>query len=309
MLDLRKIKSPILFHGDEKTAYRDPAIFFHEDMFYLYYSLVEIEDAGIHSYTALSTSTDLLSWGNPKKLTPKDQRLNFSSPGNVVRFNDEWILCLQTYPRPDYTVDQIPRYGDETSRIFLMRSRNLENWSEPELMRVKGDVPADAMGRMIDPYLLEDKDEAGLWWCFYKQAGVSMSYSRDLETWTYYGRADSGENVCVIVEDNNYIMFHSPHNGIGVKKSTNLSQWHDSGTLITLGQENWSWAKGRLTAGAVINLKHVEGIEKYLMVFHGSGPETEKLHFDTHASLGIAWSHDLKTWSWPGKERNVPQDI
>lgn len=36
------------------------------------------------------------------------------------------------------------------------------------------------MGRMLDPYLFADKDEPGKYWCFYKQNGVSCSYSRDL---------------------------------------------------------------------------------------------------------------------------------
>lgn len=96
-------------------------------------------------------------------------------------------------------------------------------------------------------------------------------------------------------------MFHSPRNGVGIKRSADLAQWRDWGGLITLGQDDWHWAKGRLTAGAVINLKQVRGIEKYLMFFHGSGPESESVHFDNHASLGIAWSDDLMHWSWPGR--------
>ena len=44
-------------------------------------------------------------------LLQRDQSLDYCSPGNVVRFKDEWILCLQSYPRPDYTADQKPRYG------------------------------------------------------------------------------------------------------------------------------------------------------------------------------------------------------
>ena len=71
------------------------------------------------------------------------------------------------------------------SRIFLMRSDDLVHWDDPELLRVKGDaVPREEMERMIDPYLLEDKDEPGKFWCFYKQAGVSLSWSRDLVHWS-----------------------------------------------------------------------------------------------------------------------------
>ena len=106
-----------------------------------------------------------------------DKRLNYSSPGNVIRYEDRWVMCLQTYPVPDGG-----RIGDETARIFTMRSDDLVSWDEPELIAVKGPaVTRKDMGRMIDPYLIEDKDEPGTWWCFYKQNGASMSWSTDLE--------------------------------------------------------------------------------------------------------------------------------
>jgi hypothetical protein len=299
---LERLESPILFKGDENTAYRDPAVLYHEDTFYLYFTLVEIEpDDRIYSYTAWSKSADLQHWTDPVKFTPRDQRLNYCSPGNVIRYGDEWILCLQTYPRPDYSRDQQPRYGDQTARIFVMRSSDLVTWGDPELLRVKGDeVPVEAMGRMIDPYLLEDKDTPGKWWCFYKQRGVSMSWSYDLVHWNFSGYTRSGENVCVLIENNEYVLFHSPHNGIGIKRSENLDQWTDWKGIITLGQDQWAWAKGRITAGAVIEMKGSETGARYLMFFHGSGPLTEKEgHFDRNASIGIAWSDDLIHWKWP----------
>lgn len=299
---LKALNSPILFHGDETTAYRDPAVLCHNQVFYLFFTVVEIEgDGKVFSYTATSRSSDLQNWSKPEKITPRDQSLNYSSPGNVIRFNDEWILCLQTYPRPDHYITQPVRYGNQDARIFLMRSRDLIHWSEPEIMMVKGsDVPVDQMGRMIDPYLLEDKDEKGRYWCFYKQKGVSLSWSYDLKDWTFHSFADAGENVCVLTENDEYILFHSPPNGIGILKSPNLKDWKPWGELITQGQKDWLWARGRITAGTVVNLKHVSGIEHYLMFFHGSGPlkETEG-DFDKNASIGIAWSKDLIHWQWP----------
>lgn len=303
MIDLSSLTSPVLLAGNDATAFRDPAVLFHNDTFHLYYTLVEVEaDQYVYSYTAVSTSTDLVQWTAPEKITPRDQKLNYCSPGNVIRYGGEWILCLQTYPRPGYTIDQAPRFGDATARVFIMRSTDLEAWSEPELLRVKGpDVRVEDMGRMIDPYLLEDKDEPGKWWCFYKQQGVGMSWSRDLRNWTCHGHENSGENVCVLVENDEYVLFHSPANGIGIKRSGDLIRWRDWGELITLGQAEWPWAQGRLTAGAVIDLRHVPGVGQYLMFFHGSRKGGEQKYFDAHASLGIAWSEDLVNWSWPGK--------
>jgi sucrose-6-phosphate hydrolase SacC (GH32 family) len=300
-----KLKSPLIFKGDSVTAYRDPAILYHNRIFHLFFTLVEVEgDGKVFSYTARSSSKDLLKWSLPVKLTPRDQTLNFCSPGNIIRVRDEWILCLQTYPRPGQMITQPVRYGDQSARIFIMRSNDLENWSEPEILMVKGnDVPVPEMGRMIDPYLLEDKDEKGRYWCFYKQRGVSMSYSYDLKNWTFHGFTDAGENVTVLIENDEYLMFHSPSNGIGMKRSSDLKEWTDTGELITLGQEEWAWARGRITAGTVVNLRDEKRIARYLMFFHGSGPLKESQgDFDRNASIGIAWSRDLAEWEWPGEK-------
>ncbi len=79
-----------------------------------------------------------------------------------------------------------------------------------------------------------------------------------------------------------------------------MHQWKDWGKLIILGQNQWPWAKGRITAGAVINLKKYKNFGRYVMFFHGSGPLTEEQgDFDKNASIGIAWSNDLLQWNWP----------
>ncbi|MEO5996645.1 MAG: sialidase family protein [Chitinophagaceae bacterium] len=155
---LSVLKSPIIFIGDERTAYRDPAVLYFKERIYLFFTLCKIDsDNKIYSYTAMSSTKDLKTWTTIKILTPRDQSLNFSSPGNIIRYKDEWILCLQTYPRPDYTVSQMPRFGTKDARLYLMRSKDLEHWSKPELIKVKGpETSVSEMGRMIDPYLLED---------------------------------------------------------------------------------------------------------------------------------------------------------
>lgn len=300
---LTALKSTIVFKGDDKTAYRDPAVLYHDNKLYLFFTLIRTEAGKVYSYTAMSHSSDLKNWSPVKIITPRDQSLDFCSPGNVVRYHNEWMICLQTYPRPDYTVAQMPRFGTGDARLYLMRSKDLENWSTPEMMKVKGpEVSFAKMGRMIDPYLLEDKNEKGKWWCFYKQNGVSMSYSYDLKKWTFFGYTESGENTCVLYENKEYILFHSPKNGIAIKRSSDLKNWKDWGKLITLGQDHWDWAKGRITAGAVLDLRGNKKFGKYIMFFHGSGPLTEeKGDFDKNASLGIAWSDNLLTWDWPGK--------
>jgi hypothetical protein len=219
VLRLGDIPSPVLLQGNSRIAYRDPAALYHEGVFRLFFTLTETEpDGRIYMYTATSESRDLLSWSEPRKLTPRDRSLNYSSPGNVIRYQDRWVMCLQTYPRPNGE-----KYGNQSSIIWKMESEDLVQWTAPELMLLKGsEVPMEQVGRMIDPYLIEDKDESGKWWCFYKQNGVSLSYSYDLEKWTYYGHERAGENVCILNERNEYVMFHSPENGIGIMRSGDL---------------------------------------------------------------------------------------
>merc|ERR1712060_672407 len=147
------------------------------------------------------------------------------------------------------------------------------------------------MGRMIDAYLLEDKDDVGKYWAFFKQNGASRAWSRDLQTWKYSGHTPAGENVCVIVNGTDYLMFHSPSNGVGMKRSRDLANWEDLPTL-TLGQADWPWAQGRLTAAFVLDLRQDPRFLKAFMFFHGSAyPESDpRGGFDTFASLGLAWS-------------------
>jgi hypothetical protein len=95
-------------------------------------------------------------------------------------------------------------------------------------------------------------------------------------------------------------MFHSPRNGIGVKESTDLVTWSDRGSPITLGQADWPWAQGRLTAGFVLDLRREPGVSKSLLFFHGSTKEGLRQHrAHGHASLAIALSDDLSDWTWP----------
>ena len=292
-----RIPDPVFLRGDQRIAYRDPAVLYHDGLFHAWFSLVDREpDGRCYWFTAHSQSRDLVRWSAPEPITPRDQRLNYSSPGNVIRHDGRWHLCLQTYPTPDGEVT-----GTQDARVFLMSGDDLAHWDAPRLLRVKGpDVPPGEMGRMIDPYLVEDKDDAGKWWCFYKQRGASMSYSRDLETWAYFGRVEAGENVCVLVEDDEYVLIHAPRNGVGLKRSKDLINWTDHG-VITLGQDGWPWAAGRLTAAYVLDLRHEPRVGRYLMFFHGCvSREIDPWHTHGHGSLAMAWSDDLVNWTWPG---------
>jgi hypothetical protein len=297
-VSLGALDSPVLFRGDATTAYRDPAAVYVDGWFHLFFTLVKVEgDGKPYSFVAWSKSRDLLSWSPPQVFTPRDRRLNYGSPGSLVRVGGEWLLCLQTYPRPNGE-----RYGNADSRLWTMRSRDLEAWGEPELMRVKGPgVPQERMGRMIDPCLVEDAADPGAWWCFYK---TGAARSRDLRTWTPEPQRPPGENPCVIRDGAEYVMAYAPANGVGLRRSADLRVWREEGVL-TLGQQAWPWARGRLTGGFLLDLRRDPAVGKVLLFFHGSDfPEEDpRGGFDTFASVGVAWSDDLKTWRWPQREK------
>tara|TARA_R110002050_G_scaffold171113_2_gene303141 strand:+ start:76507 stop:77514 length:1008 start_codon:yes stop_codon:yes gene_type:complete len=294
---LTNLDSPILIEGDDHKAFRDPLIIFEDEKFWLFYSVATNETDSIIQgkafwQTAYSTSQDLKNWSAPKFITPKDLSLNYASPGSINKVGDEWVLALQTYPTPNGE-----KFGNKDSRLWTMRSTDLKNWSSPELMMFMGEnVPQEDMPRMIDPCIIQDKNEDGKWWCFSKiNSSVNMSWSKDLDIWNYEGFVEGGENACVIVQDDKYILFHSPENGIGIKQSSDLRDWQDI-THLTLGQNNWPWSQGRITAGYVLDARNIPNVGTYIMVFHG---EKDKDSFTVNCNIGIAWSDDLKTWHWP----------
>jgi hypothetical protein len=297
-VDLAALSSPVLLRGTETSAYRDPAVAFDRGIFHLFYTYVRSdgEQRNVRMAIGVSLSSDLKTWTAARVLTPLDPRLNFSRPGSVFRYGGGWCMCVSSYPRPNGET-----YGNKDARIWLMRSPDLERWSEPELLRVKGpDVAPAAMGRMIDAYIFQDKDDPKTWWCLFKQDGkVHRSRSSDLVHWTYVGKIAEGENACVIVKDGSYYLFSAPKNGIAVARSRDGQRWEPL-SLLTLGQSQWPWAQGRITAGFVLDLHDDPRVGKYLMFFHGTGPEPEPTVFDTRACIGLAWSDDLVTWRWPG---------
>ena len=286
------LPSSLLIRGDERIAYRDPAVILRDGVFHIYMTVVETEaDGSVYMYVGHTATSDLRSFTPVRKLTVRDRRYNFSSPGNIVFHDGRYKMCLQTYCR-----ENGEKYGNDRCRVYLMESDDLVEWGEPYLMAVKGDIPIEDMGRMIDPYLIFNEAD-GLWNCFYKQNGISRSLSPDLRRFTYAGYMDGGENVSILQTAEGYYMFHSPDNGIGVKFSTDLTHWEDRGEPLVFGQAEWIWARGRLTAGTVVEVAEGES-PLYLMFFHGTGPQDESVCFDTNAGIGLAWSRDLVHWNW-----------
>jgi len=306
VIDWSAIPSPVIHRGTPTTAHRDPAALYHDGQFRLFFTHVTRAKSGTYYWQLAETrSRDLISWTEPRLLTPRDQSLNYSSPGNVIRLADRWVMCFQSFP----TTPGNRVFATDAARLWTMESRDLESWSDPALLKVRGDdVPREEMPHLIDPYLIRDNDDPGTLWCFYKykRRSIRLSHTRDLDDlggWTPFGRAsNAGENPSVLENDGGYVMVYAiPGNAIGFKRSDDLTDWKDLRS-ITLGQNDWPWAQGRITAATILDLRHVPRVGKYVMFFHGSS-EAGKEQWASHgrASLGLAWSDDLIRWQWPGK--------
>ncbi|MBR2343261.1 MAG: hypothetical protein IKA64_03310 [Clostridia bacterium] len=278
---------PIIFNGNERIAYRDPACYCYNGEYHLFFTVSEKENGYMFNYVAHSVSRDLKSFSEPKIITEKNNKANFCSPGNVIEHGGEYLICVTSYPMP-VPYSEKP-CADSTARLFFIRTRDFKSFSAPERIYPKGRECADE-GRMIDPFVL---DGGNGYLLFFKQNGVSVSRSRDLESWEFLGHTDGGENACVIKDEDRYLLIHSPRNGIGIKESRDLRVWEDVG-VYTLDQEHWDFASGRLTAAFAMPLPSELGY-RYVVFFHGSRADS---YPETHgeASLAYAYTNDFKDY-------------
>ena len=278
---------PIIFKGSEQNAYRDPACYYYNGEYHLFFTVSEKENGYMYNRVGHAVSTDLISFSEPELITVKDCTQNYCSPGNVIKRDDEYLICVTSYPmRVPYFVRG---YADESARLFFIKTKDFKTFSSPERIYPKGKEVANE-GRMIDPYVLEKDGEYLL---FFKQNGVSVSKSDDLREWSFIGAVDGGENACVIEENGRYILIHSPENGIGIKESYDLKTWQDMG-VYTLEQNKWEFASGRLTAAFAMRTP-TDSQYQYIVFFHGSRADSSP---ETHGAASLAFAHtnDFKTY-------------
>ncbi len=282
---------PIIFHGTDNIAYRDPACVFTDGKYHLFFTVSKKEDGYMYNFVAHSESEDLKSFSEPVIITEKDRSKNFCSPGNIIKVNDKYLICVTSYPMP--VPFEVVDHADDSARLFFIETEDFKTYSSPKRIYPKGKACADE-GRMIDPFVAKDKDHDGRYLVFFKQNGVSMSESYDLENWNYLGRIDGGENACIIVKDDLYYLIHSPRNGIGVKVSNDLKEWSDRGVIIPKETEE-EWANGRLTAAFAMENLNSDIPFDYIVFFHGSRKEATP---ETHgaASLAMYYTNDFKTY-------------
>jgi hypothetical protein len=280
------------------AAARDPALIYTGERLQCYYTNARRAGSSYHLRLEVVETEDLLRWSAPRCLA--DSPLGFSSPGNIMRVGQDYILCVQSYP-----VDPGAQWGNETCRLWLMRSRDLQTWGEPQMIYPQGCQARWANSRrQIDPYLVQ---HAGAYYCFYKTNGqLGLLVSLDLEHWeeaspdrpVLSGRdtpdGASLENPCVVpVEGGNAMIFAPcrPGRGIGLAYSADLIHWRD---VHYLDFPALPWADNGPSAAMVVDLRRETG--HWLMAFHGEREVQQDAH---SAALALAWGDDLDHWRLP----------
>lgn len=294
MVDFEKIKNPI-FDCEPIYSPRDPAAIYYNGIFKCFHSAFEQKNGKKLFYINVCESQDLVSWSNVRRLTTSE--LNFSSPGNIIKIKDKWIMCVQSYPIKPGSI-----HGSEESRLWLMESNDLITWSEPRIIKEEGcEGTWTNSHRQIDPYLLYHENK---FWCFYKTSGsIGLLVSDDLSKWREAVKdrpvlspedtpdGSTVENPCVIKYNDQFIMFFAPcreGRGIGIARSKNLIDWID---VKYLNFPQLSWAPCGPTAPMVLDMRKEFG--KWIMFFHG------ERHGLFSAAIGLAWSDDLENWVVP----------
>lgn len=301
-IDWPALRNPFL-DDEPRVSYRDPALVYHEGLFYCFYSHVEPRprEGTFFFNLGMTRSRDLARWESPRLLT--SSTLNFSSPGNVLRLKDRWVLCVQSYPIPQGKV-----FADDSARLWLMESTDLVNWSAPCPMNPPGCRARWAKTpRQIDPCLVEHD---GRYWCFYKTSGaLGLLVSDDLKTWREASperpvlsrqMTPDGcgmENPCVVRDGEEFVIFFArvgEGRGIGVARSRDLLHWRG---IHYLDLPKPAWANNGVTAAMVLDLRPQTG--RWLMAFHG-----DRTNVHAHGgALGLAWSRDLEHWELAGEQQ------
>ena len=225
---------------------RDPAVFLHEGTAYVFFTHYDFRQRRWH--VGLSETRDFREFSPIRLVSPE----GYASPGNVLRVGDEFVLCYQQYRNFPHT-------------LCLARSRNLRDWSAPEVIFNTGPENRwNADGRVIDPYLVQWQ---GRYYCYYvgsdrwgKPSGhnfIGVAGSDDLKHWVDlspevptigvdfpWEEPDGNENNCVLWHEGRWVMLYSAslrRQCIAWATSDDLIHWRKQGLCdvpVLPGTEN-----------------------------------------------------------------------
>jgi len=285
--DRTKISNPVL--SLPTLHVRDPAVLLADDRVHLFFTLFDPSARTWH--VASSTTQDFIHWTEVVKISPE----GYASPGNILNFQDKWVLCYQQYRQFPHT-------------ICLSWSDDLVKWGPP--IEVFNTGPKNAWnedGRVIDPYMIEWEKT---YYCYYtgstrwgKPSGynlIGVARSDNLIDWEDlstekpiigveypWEEPDGNENNCVIRHGDEWFMLYSAslmHQRIAWAVSEDLIHWQKGGLCQVPPFE-----ASRRRFGAPFLIEGLSEGNRYLMIFQG---EDEK----GHMSFLLLESEDLINW-------------
>ena len=282
-------------------AIRDPAVIFHENLYAIFYTRVDLRSENLSLSIQMRTTADFRTFSAERDVFTGPQ--HYSSPGNIFRHpkSGRWAICFQSYP---FGPGQ--RWGDDRSRLFLSESDDLVTWDRPQVLVEQGaQLDYTDSPRQIDPYVVLDGPRA---WCFYKSQGqLNVLLSEDgLSTWTeacpqrpvigcqQMPEGEPVENPCIFRHDGQWWAFCSPctdprRQAFG--RSENLLDWPKM-TYVEFPE--LPWATHGPTAPAILDQRD-SPLGAWLMLFHGDCDPVVTGH---EAVLGMAVSDDLLHWNF-----------
>ena len=281
------IPRPLWFLPD--IDLRDPAVYVHDGTAFLFFTHYDFREGKWH--IGLTETQDFRAFSPIRFVSPE----GYASPGNVLRVGDEFVLCYQQYREFPHT-------------LCLARSRNLRDWSAPEVVFNTGpDNIWNADGRVIDPYLVEWQ---GQFYCYYvgstrwgKPAGhnyIGVAGSTNLHDWTDlspeeptigvdfpWEEPDGNENNCVLRYDGRWVMLYSAslqRQTIAWATSDDLLHWEKQGLCDV---PVFPGTASRF--GAPFVIEGLAGTDTFHMIYQGEDAQKRVGFF-------MLESTDLATW-------------
>ena len=287
-------------------ALRDPAIYYHQGEFHLYFTLVK----GLYGdrqewYIGHVKTADFILFSEISCISPR----GYASPGNVFLHEGHFVICYQSYPRTS-----LAKTPGDVCRLFFSFSDDLETWGDPEIVSEEGCRSAWGLTgswrhRQIDPYVLV---EGNTYYLFYKGVmHIGLWASDDLRSWRDLtpdkpliekgpeAWSHGVENPCVIKVDDTFYLFYvstGKHEGRKPNQFTYLTsrdliRW-DAGRTMHLPRS--PLLRDFYNAPFFIDLRDALGI--FMVTYHvGNSRDSSGRYL---SDLGIGWSEDFKHWQF-----------
>lgn len=287
-MDLKTLHNPVWNRSDNL---RDPSVYKTADGYYLFYSRYSNQDwTKPENWSIAQVFTkDFIHFEHDRDISAK----GFASPGDLIIWNDRYILPYQSYP-------------DVPTMLCYSFSNDLQSWSDPVFFLEEAmHLPWNQANRVIDPTFVVDGNRLH---CFFVGTDrlhyqgptnlVGHAYTEDpaLQEWIITTvdapligaceeAPDGAENVTVLNNGSDWIMVYSEglvNQHLASIVSRDLIHWNGR-QKIELPVQDWISTR----YGAPFVWKEPDC---FMMILMGENKEH-------HTTLGLLSSRDGLHWN------------